>query len=150
MTATLANVIYKIKPLLILLLITHTSFAQQPKAQSQDVVHQLRIYEIFEHNKAAFHQRFADHAQRIMKTYGFHIVAMWETKNGDRTEFVYLLEWPDQKTLEASWAKFMADEEWKTIKQETANIHGTLVGEIQDRILTILPYSPTKVLEENL
>ena len=30
------------------------------------MIHQLRIYEIFEHNKAAFHARFRDHATRIM------------------------------------------------------------------------------------
>ena len=43
------------------------------------MIQQLRIYEIFENNKAAFHARFRDHAARIMRTrYGFHIVAMWE------------------------------------------------------------------------
>ena len=53
------------------------------------MIQQLRIYEIFEHNKAAFHARFRDHAARIMRTrYGFQIVAMWETRFGDRTEFV--------------------------------------------------------------
>ena len=45
------------------------------------MIQQLRIYEIFENNKAAFHARFRDHAARIMRTrYGFHIVAMWEYK----------------------------------------------------------------------
>jgi hypothetical protein len=47
------------------------------------MIQQLRIYEIFEKNKAAFHARFRDHAARIMQTrYGFRIVAMWETKFG--------------------------------------------------------------------
>jgi len=56
-----------------------------------EMMHQLRIYEIFEQNKAAFHDRFRDHAARIMKSYGFDIIAMWESKTNDRTEFVYLL-----------------------------------------------------------
>ena len=43
-------------------------------------IQQLRIYEIFEGNKAAFHTRFRDHAQRIMKRHGFDIVAMWEAQ----------------------------------------------------------------------
>jgi hypothetical protein len=55
-----------------------------------DVVHQLRIYEIFDHNKQAFHDRFRNHAMRIM----------------------------------------------------TAAKHGQLVGEIQDRTLRLLSYSP--------
>jgi hypothetical protein len=51
----------------------------------------LRIYEIFEHNKSAFHARFRDHAARIMRRYGFDIVAMWEARTGQQTEFVYLV-----------------------------------------------------------
>ena len=105
-------------------------------------VHQLRIYEIFDHNKQAFHDRFRDHAMRIMKKYDFNIVAMWEAKNGARTEFVYLLEWPDEATMKDRWAKFMADQEWKDIKKESAAKYGTLVGEIQDRTLHLTAYSP--------
>ena len=55
------------------------------------MIHQLRIYEIFEHNKAAFHERFRDHAARLIRHYGFEIVAMWQTKTERRTEFVCLL-----------------------------------------------------------
>ncbi len=45
------------------------------------MIHQLRIYEIFERNKAAFHDRFRDHAARIMRSYGFDIIAMWGREN---------------------------------------------------------------------
>src|SRR5207249_10520324 len=34
--------------------------------EQQKVIHQLRIYEIFDANKKAFHDRFRDHAMRIM------------------------------------------------------------------------------------
>ena len=72
------------------------------------MIHQLRIYEIFEHNKAAFHARFRDHAARIMRTrYDFQIVAMWESRFGERTEFVYVLEWPDEAAKTAGWTAFM-------------------------------------------
>ncbi|HEX3524813.1 MAG TPA: hypothetical protein VHT52_22335 [Stellaceae bacterium] len=33
------------------------------------MIHQLRIYEIFEDTKNAFHARFRDHAARIMRRY---------------------------------------------------------------------------------
>jgi hypothetical protein len=111
------------------------TFAAEP-------IHQLRIYEIFETNKQAFHDRFRDHAMRIMKKYDFDIVAMYETKSGGRTEFVYLLEWPDEATMKDRWAKFMADTEWAAIKKETAAKHGKLVGEIEDRTLRLTSYSP--------
>lgn len=110
------------------------------------MIHQLRIYEIFEHNKAAFHDRFRDHAMRIMKTYGFNILAMWETKTDQRTEFVYLLSWPDETEMRNAWARFMADEEWKEIKRVTSAKHGDLVGAIEDRVLMLTSYSPSVLL----
>jgi len=106
------------------------------------VIHQLRIYEIFEHNKATFHERFRDHAARIMQTYGFDIVAMWEAKTPHRTEFIYVLAWPDEDVKSTAWAKFMADDEWKDIKRATSAAHGDLVGEIEDRTLVPTDYSP--------
>jgi heme-degrading monooxygenase HmoA len=109
------------------------------------MIHQLRIYEIFEHNKAAFHDRFRDHATRIMRLYGFHILAMWETKTAQRTEFVYLLAWPDEATMRNAWTQFMADEEWKGIKRVTSAQHGDLVGEIEDRVLMLTDYSPSRL-----
>lgn len=109
------------------------------------MIQQLRIYEIFENNKAAFHARFRDHAARIMRTrYGFRIVAMWETKFDGRTEFAYLLEWPDEATMTASWKAFMVDSEWSEIKRTTSAAHGVMVGQIEDRLLHAVDYSPSK------
>ena len=107
------------------------------------MIHQLRIYEIFEFNKAAFHERFRDHAMRIMKTYGFDILAMWEAKTDDRTDFVYLLTWHDEPTMRSAWSRFLADEEWKEIKRVTSTQHGDLVREIKDRMLVLTSYSPS-------
>jgi hypothetical protein len=112
----------------------------------QNVIHQLRIYEIFDNNKKAFHERFRDHAMRIMVKYDFTIVATWESKKDNRTEFVYLLEWPDKETMTDRWEKFLRDQEWIKIKKETGESNGPLVGEIQDRTLYLTDYSPQKVL----
>ncbi len=106
------------------------------------VIHQLRIYEIFEHNKSAFHARFRDHAMRIMRTYGFNFIAMWEARNGERTEFVYLLAWQDEAAKNDAWTKFSADEEWKEIKRVTSEKYGDLLGSIEDRVLHLTDYSP--------
>ena len=99
------------------------------------MVHQLRTYEIFEQNKAAFLARFRDHAARLMRGYGFDIKAMWESQNDGRTEFVYVLAWPDEATMRLAWAAFLADAEWVEIKRATREQHGDLVGAIQDRVL---------------
>jgi hypothetical protein len=105
-------------------------------------IQQLRIYEIFESNKAAFHDRFRDHALRIMKRHGFEIISIWETRHEGKTEFTYLLQWPDEATMKRQWAAFMADEEWSRIKRETGAVHGQMVGRIEDRQLARTPYSP--------
>lgn len=105
------------------------------------MIHQLRIYEIFDTNKEAFHARFRDHAARIMKRHGFDIVAMWEAIAPERTEFVYLLRWPDEETKTQAWTAFMTDQEWNDIKKATRD-RGALVGQIQDRVLALTDYSP--------
>jgi hypothetical protein len=116
-------------------------------SDSPAVVHQLRIYEIFEGNKRQFHERFRDHAMRIMARYDFEIVAMWEAKGEDGPEFVYLLKWPDEATMKDRWENFMADEEWAEIKRVTGAKHGDLVGEIEDRTLRLTEYSPKGAAE---
>ena len=130
---------FSLTVLMACLLVPLTSFA--------DVVHQLRIYEIFDTNKQAFHDRFRDHAMRIMAKYDFKIVAQWETRHEGCTEFVYLLQWPDRATLTDRWARFMADQEWAAIKKRTGAQHGRLVGDIEDRVLTVQDYSPTRFFQ---
>lgn len=105
-------------------------------------IHQIRIYEIFEHNKQFFHDRFRDHAARIMRRHGFDLVGMWEAQTPERTEFVYLLRWPSIAAKETAWSAFMNDEEWAEIKRVTSAAHGRLVGEIEDRVLLLTEYSP--------
>ncbi|HEV3248836.1 MAG TPA: NIPSNAP family protein [Beijerinckiaceae bacterium] len=106
------------------------------------MIQQLRIYEILERNKAAFHARFRDHAAPIMRKYGFRILGMWEAKGAERTEFIYILEWLDEAAKKAAWDAFMRDAEWAEIKRVTAAEHGSLVGAIEDRVLHATDYSP--------
>ncbi len=100
------------------------------------MVHQLRIYQINPELKTEFDTRFRKHAVRIMQSYGFDIKAMWYSKFEDRTEFVYILEWSDTKTLEKQWAAFMADKEWEDIKLKSREQHGEMViAKVRDQIL---------------
>ena len=113
------------------------------------MINELRIYEIFDNNSAAFHARFRDHAARLMREHGFDILAMWEARTDKRLEFVYLLAWPDEAAKDAAWESFMADEEWQEIKRRTAAEHGGLVGAIEDRVLRATDYSaPLEPLPE--
>lgn len=108
-------------------------------------IQQLRIYEIFDDSKERFHARFRDHAMRIMRRHDFRIVAIWETRHEDRTEFAYLLEWPNEATMQASWKRFLADAEWSRIKRETRGPK-PIMGRIEDRTLIPVPYTPDRAL----
>mgnify|MGYP001199836850 CR=1 FL=1 len=130
-----------LRGLLAALLLIFTVPAAAKAAEEGRPINQLRVYEIFESNKAAFHDRFRDHAVRIMARHGFKILSMWEAKREDRTEFVYLLQWKDEAEMKAAWAAFMADAEWAEIKRITAADHGRLVGEIEEKTLVATPYS---------
>lgn len=114
---------------------------QDAHFSSSKEIYQMRIYEIFERNKEAFHARFRDHAARIMKRYDFHIVAMWEAETQRRTEFVYIIRWPDDATMKRQWSQFMSDPEWDRIKQESAQEHGEMVGRIEERVMRLTSYS---------
>jgi heme-degrading monooxygenase HmoA len=138
-------------PLSLLAAMFATTLAQPSTALAGDdrldcsPVQQLRIYEVPTQNIDVFHARFRDHAARIMKKYGFDILAMWESTHDGATEFVYLLNWPDVATMKARWAKFMADEEWAAIKRETGAKYGNFVNDIEDRTLCKTDYSPKGV-----
>jgi hypothetical protein len=109
-------------------------------------IHQLRVYEMVENNRDAFHRRFRDHALRIMKRHDFDVLATWESESDGRTEFVYLLQWPDQATKERRWADFMADEEWAAIKRQSVReLDGPIMGGIlEDKTLVPTGYSPRR------
>ena len=103
---------------------------------------QLRIYEINRSNRDVFHGRFQDHALRIMERHGFRIIDMWESDTGEKTEFIYLLSWPDKDTMDSRWEAFLTDQEWIDIKRRTAAESGMLVREVNGRPLARVSYSP--------
>ena len=104
------------------------------------MINQLRIYDIVPDGREAFHERFCDHAARIMETtHGFRIKGMWETGTDDAPKFAYLLAWQDEAEMNAGWAAFMADAEWIEIKRRTADT--PMVGEITDHVLHPTDYS---------
>ncbi len=112
------------------------------RAEEPTSVHQLRIYEVPPEIADVFHERFRDHALRIMARYDFDILGMWRSDYEGKTEFVYLLAWPEEATMKKQWRAFLADEEWIAIKKETAAAHGTFVNAIEDRTLHLTDYSP--------
>jgi hypothetical protein len=105
-------------------------------------IYQLRIYEVSPDKRDIFHNRFKNHALRIMKRYGFEVVALWESSSVLNFEFVYLLKWPDAATMDRQWKLFLADEEWIGIKKKTVRESGEPVLRATGRLLNAVDYSP--------
>jgi hypothetical protein len=105
-------------------------------------IYQLRIYEVSHDKKEAFHDRFKNHALRIMKKYDFHPVAIWESKSVVNFEFIYILKWSNIEIMEKQWKLFLADEEWINIKKNMNDEIGEPVLRVTSRVLEGIEYSP--------
>jgi hypothetical protein len=105
-------------------------------------IYQLRTYEVSSNKKDAFHNRFKNHALRIMKKYDFNVVAIWESSSIVNFEFIYILKWPNIETMEKQWKLFLADEEWINIKKNMDNEIGEPVLRVTNRVLDSIEYSP--------
>lgn len=125
-----------------------SAFGLKAQTEIESPVHQLRIYEIPKENRKVFNERFKDHAIRIMKKYGFKIVAIWESESDQKLEFVYLLQWKNQPAMQEGWKNFMADEEWKEIKKKSGAKYGTFVNAIQEKTLILTDFSPQRDFTE--
>ena len=76
-----------------------------------------------------------------MKSYDFTIVAMWYSEFGDKTEFIYILPWPDEATMHKQWESFMADTEWEDIKRKSRETTGEMVlAKERDQILNTVEW----------
>lgn len=106
------------------------------------MIYEERVYEIPNQVRKAFHERFEQHAMRIMQKHGFKFVGCWDEVIGDMQNFVYILSWDDMNSRQSAWTAFNADEEWTRIKKESAEQHGQLVAKTSNRILAPTKYSP--------
>lgn len=102
------------------------------------MINQLRIYQVTPDLPDEFYERFKNHAMRIMAGYNFTIISIRWSEADDKLEFVYLLEWSNEATMQKQWAAFMADEEWGQIKQRTLETVGEMVLSRKERTLHLV------------
>jgi hypothetical protein len=68
-------------------------------------------------------------------------VGYWVPVENKDNLLVYLLSYPDRASRDASWEKFLADENWKKAYAESHK-DGPLVAKIDELFLTSTDYSP--------
>ena len=105
-------------------------------------IYQLRIYEVSPGKREIFHNRFKNHALRIMKRYDFKVIALWKSSSVADFEFIYLLKWPDVEVMDRQWKLFLADDEWIEIKRKTVSESGEPVLRVISRVINAVDYCP--------
>jgi NIPSNAP. len=106
-------------------------------------IFQLRTYESpsnFEHIRKVemFHSGEFDYFQRS----GCHPVFFGDTLIGSRTpSLTYMLSFPDQAALDAGWAKFRSDPDWKKLSADQHYAFDTIVSNISNLVLSPLSCS---------
>jgi hypothetical protein len=106
------------------------------------MIYEIRRYDLYQHNKKAFYERFEKFFVPISKKYGFKIVGAWDTVIGDVPETTYILAWANLNTRQDAWAKIDADPDWVKAKKDSQAEHGPLVLKTHSQILSPTSYSP--------
>lgn len=104
------------------------------------MIYELREYVALPGRAEALHARFAQHTLGLFARHGMEVVGFW-TEHDDTGHLVYLLSFADAEAQGSAWAAFLADPEWRQVKEDT-EADGKIVAEINSRTLDRTPYWP--------
>lgn len=108
------------------------------------MIYEIRRYELQQHTKAAFYERFEKELLPLFDKYCFKMVGSWDTVIGDVPENTYILAWNDLNERQTAWAALNSDAEWINIKRVSQEKHGTMVVKTHSQIISPTKYSPQK------
>lgn len=106
------------------------------------MIYELRTYELFNHTRKPFHDRFRNHVVRLFAKHGIELVGAWETEVGELQNFVYILRWKDFADRQQKWDAFSTDQEWADIKADTQKQYGQIIWKNHSSLLKPTDYSP--------
>ena len=91
------------------------------KADHDNNVFELRIYQAAEGKLGKLDARFRDHTIRIFDKYGMKSVAYWHPidQPESKDHLIYILKHDSREAAKNSWKQFLADPEWNTAARES-------------------------------
>ncbi len=107
------------------------------------MIYELRLYEVVPGRMPALHARFQNHTLGFFAKHGIKVVGFWESIVGTSNVLSYLVAFEDLAHRERAWAAFMADEDWKRIRDESQR-EGPIVARIRNELWQPTPYSPLR------
>ncbi|MBX7166589.1 MAG: NIPSNAP family protein [Pirellulales bacterium] len=107
--------------------------------------YELRTYICHEGRLEALHKRFREHTTKLFEKHGMTNIGYWVPADGPEAAdtLIYLLAYPSAEARAASWKAFMADPEWKTVR-EASEKDGPIVKKVISKFLTPTDYSALK------
>jgi hypothetical protein len=104
--------------------------------------YEMRTYTANAGKMEALHQRFRDHANRLLAKHGMEVVGHWTVESGEGagTTMVFILAYPSKEAREKAWEAFKADPEWQKVKADSEK-DGALVGKVVQTFMVPTDYS---------
>lgn len=106
-------------------------------------VYELRVYHTHPGKMPALLSRFRDHTCTLFERHGMVNVGYWlPVEARDPDTLYYVLQHASRDAAKASWTAFLADPEWKTVR-DASETAGRIVARIDSTFLTATDYNPT-------
>lgn len=108
------------------------------------MIYELRTYDAHLGRLDALSRRFAEHTLALFERHGIKSVGYWTDANdSDSNRLTYLLAFESEEHYKAAWASFIADPDWKAVREKT-EADGPLVETIGSTLLRPTDYSPLR------
>jgi NIPSNAP. len=103
------------------LFLTKTDYSPDVDVAPKGVVYGLRTYNAPPGKLDELNARFRKHTVELFRKHGLHSYGYWVPMDAPRSEdtLIYIIYANDQNAMDAGWAGFRADPEWKAILAET-------------------------------
>jgi hypothetical protein len=120
----------------------------EPVAEARQAgrIFEMRTYTTNEGKLPALETRFRDHTLKFFTKYDMTNIGYWVPMDGPTSQntLVYILAHQSREAAKASWAKFLADPDWKKVRSES-EVGGTILAKPPESVfLKATDYSPIK------
>lgn len=107
-------------------------------------VFELRTYTTNEGKLEDLHARFRDHTMQLFEKHGMKNIGYWVPTDEEKSSntLIYIVEHESEEAAKASWAAFVADEDWKAAYKASI-ADGRLVNKVDSVYMVPTDYSPT-------
>jgi len=104
-------------------------------------IYELRIYTAKEGRMPALHARFRDHTIKLFEKHGMENGMYW-VDAADSNKLIYVISHASREAAKKSWADFVADPEWKKVKEASEKDGPILAKPPEATYMNLTDYSP--------